>query len=421
NAHKIEVREVEKGEVPGMMTPTQRARQFELDERVANGESLSDAEAVEYERLNQMVDLDYSAGEPKFGSYTLFGGENYRELLLTLPPSQLKDWAVMNSRGRVVERLPTREQADARAGELGEGFRVEESVTESSRDFRGGHFDEPNVLLHVRFNDRVIDGKHTLFVEELQSDWHQRGRKQGYGQRQRDSLTSEERTELRSLADRQAAGERFTPEEQARQDALTARAFQDLQAQADLTGENPVPDAPFKTTWPELGMKRMIRYAAEKGYDQIAWTTGETQAERYDLSTHLDRIEYQKEGDKWRIRAYSKDEPEAIFPGIKQIYESPNEISEAFGKEIADKIVGEEGRPLSGRLKQGMRSLTGDNLKVGGEGMAGFYDKMLVNIAGKLGKRFGAKVGQGNIVGKTKRQPASIVSANEGYQISFND
>ena len=48
--------------------------------------------------------------------------------------------------------------------------------------FRGGHFDEPNVLAHVRFNDRTdADGKRVLFMEELQSDWHQKGRKQGYG------------------------------------------------------------------------------------------------------------------------------------------------------------------------------------------------------------------------------------------------
>ena len=47
--------------------------------------------------------------------------------------------------------------------------------------FRGGHFEEPNVLAHVRFNDRTdADGKRVLFLEELQSDWHQKGRKHGY-------------------------------------------------------------------------------------------------------------------------------------------------------------------------------------------------------------------------------------------------
>src|SRR5262249_3894057 len=113
NAHKIEVREVEKGErPPGRMTDAQRARHFELEERVVqHDETLSPEEMAEYERLDDAVMReDYSperGGNTKFGSYTLPGGENYRELLLTLPPSQLKDWAVMNSRGRVVERLPT--------------------------------------------------------------------------------------------------------------------------------------------------------------------------------------------------------------------------------------------------------------------------------------------------------------------------
>jgi hypothetical protein len=39
--------------------------------------------------------------------------------------------------------------------------------------YKSPHFDEPNVLAHVRFNDRTIDGKKTLFIEEVQSDWGQ--------------------------------------------------------------------------------------------------------------------------------------------------------------------------------------------------------------------------------------------------------
>ena len=43
--------------------------------------------------------------------------------------------------------------------------------------FKSSHYDEPNILAHVRYNDRVIDGKKTLFVEEVQSDWHQKGKR----------------------------------------------------------------------------------------------------------------------------------------------------------------------------------------------------------------------------------------------------
>jgi hypothetical protein len=43
------------------------------------------------------------------------------------------------------------------------------------------HFDEPNVLAHVRYDERpTVDGKRTLFINELQSDWHLKGRQEGY-------------------------------------------------------------------------------------------------------------------------------------------------------------------------------------------------------------------------------------------------
>jgi hypothetical protein len=49
-------------------------------------------------------------------------------------------------------------------------------------EFRTTHFDQPNILAHMRVNDRTVDGKKTLFIEEIQSDWHQAGRKKGINQ-----------------------------------------------------------------------------------------------------------------------------------------------------------------------------------------------------------------------------------------------
>ena len=47
---------------------------------------------------------------------------------------------------------------------------------------------------------------------------------------------------------------------------------------------------PFNKTneWLPLAMRRMMRYAAENGFDRIAWTNGEQQADRYDLSNKVD-------------------------------------------------------------------------------------------------------------------------------------
>jgi hypothetical protein len=38
----------------------------------------------------------------------------------------------------------------------------------------GGHYDTPNILVHIRFNSRIdASGKRVLFIEEIQSDWHE--------------------------------------------------------------------------------------------------------------------------------------------------------------------------------------------------------------------------------------------------------
>lgn len=45
-----------------------------------------------------------------------------------------------------------------------------------------------------------------------------------------------------------------------------------------------VPDAPFKSSWETLLLKRAIRWAADHGYDHITWTTGDQQNRRYNLA-----------------------------------------------------------------------------------------------------------------------------------------
>ena len=40
------------------------------------------------------------------------------------------------------------------------------------------HYNEPNILAHVRFDEREVkNGERVLFIEEIQSDWAQKGKK----------------------------------------------------------------------------------------------------------------------------------------------------------------------------------------------------------------------------------------------------
>ena len=117
-------------------------------------------------------------GSTKFSQYTLPGGENYREMLLTLPTEDAPKAARMTA---LEEKLRNASDYDTHevVAMRNEYLRLADE-TRASGTFKSSHFDEPNVLAHVRYNDRVIDGKKTLFVEEVQSDWHQKGKREGY-------------------------------------------------------------------------------------------------------------------------------------------------------------------------------------------------------------------------------------------------
>jgi len=155
-----------------------------------------------------------------------------------------------------------------------------------------------------------------------------------------------------------------------------------------IASSNRVPDAPFKTTWDDLALKRAIKIASDEGYDKIAFTTGKTQAERYDLSKQISQIRAQRLGDKYQLVVLDNKES-TIYNGYLQPRISAEEMEDLVGKEMANKIV-KDASPLEQDRKLNVYS--GLDLQVGGEGMKGFYDKMLPKKLEKLGKQYGVKV-----------------------------
>ena len=305
--------------------------------------------------------------DPKFGEWQLPGGENYRELLLTLPVQELKagdklgggtvNWK--NVDGSYNVTMP-----DGSTRVIGNDTR--QGV------YRSNHFDQPNVLAHVRYNERTdADDKRVLFIEEIQSDWHQEGRKKGY--------------------------KGLSQVEQARKAALDATPMQQW-SEADFDWYNArvndaqrdgVPDAPFKSTdeWAMLAFKRMVRWASENGFDRVAWTTGEQQAARYDLSKQIERIEYFKRDDgSYMVEAFKTGSNNPVWGRGRT---DPQEIADTLGKEIAEKI--------EANASTTVQTLSGLDLKVGGEGMKGFYDSLLPKAVNKWAKAFGVKVGRTEI------------------------
>lgn len=163
-----------------------------------------------------------------------------------------------------------------------------------------------------------------------------------------------------------------------------------------------VPDAPFEKNWQELCMKRMLRYAAENGYDKVAWTNGNIQAERYSLDKVLNTIE----SGKWTTddeaddgRRYKQDSKSLVF------YTNDTEFSvdinrdgrilasdfgELRGKQLSEVI----GKELSAKIIKDPSGSTynEEQLRIGGDGMKGFYDQILPRFVNKYCKQWGVHV-----------------------------
>jgi hypothetical protein len=141
--------------------------------------------------------------------------------------------------------------------------------------YTSGHWEDPDVVVHIRFDERTgPDGEKILHIAEIQSDWHQEGRKKGYGRVLPPgySVVKTKDGKMWSIINSKGNAEGHFGD--TKQEALDT--FFD--SGTKLVG---VPDAPFKKTWPMLAIKRMVRYAAENGFDAITWDTGTTQFKRW--------------------------------------------------------------------------------------------------------------------------------------------
>ena len=314
----------------------------------------------------------------KFERYQLPGGSNYREVVMTMPPS-------------------TRRSILEKTGELV----AYEDV--KKHDFKSPHYpDDRGYLAHFRLNDRIIDSKKYLFAEEIQADGHQKGREIGYGTKKektpKDQFKIEERSKDVFIVHENGEPIGTFSTRESAQNSINEMS------QIEIT--KGVPDAPFKKTWHELALKRILKMAVEEGYDGIAWTTGEQQAERYDLSKQVEEINIHNHNGAYDITMFPKGGGESKnVDGIDK-----EKLADYVGKDLAEKIIGDSILPGHDKSYRGL------DLKVGGEGMAGFYDQMIPQFLNKYTKKWGGRVGEGKIEGEAEENSQGepgVFSMNE--------
>lgn len=308
----------------------------------------------------------------RYETYQLPGGENYREVVLSMPERDETSGRLADLKSKAASGRITPEEAN-------EFRRLKLAGGEPAQRYASSHFpDIPNYVAHMRMNDR----EGGLFIEEIQSDRHQQAREKGY--RPEGKATPEEAKQIFQISDANWAA----------MDQETRQSYAD---EVNAGGEHLkglIPDAPFRKDWPIAMFKRALRDAVATGKQWIGWTTGETQAERYDLSKQVDKISYYPNPDG----TYNIVAEKGGSPLVEKRHQTIEEVSGLIGKEMANKIQNGEGTP---HPTSETKTFSGLDLKVGGEGMKGFYDKILPNEVGKYVKQWGAKVEEGEIKKET--------------------
>jgi len=208
--------------------------------------------------------------KPLYGRYTLNGGVDYKERLLV----------------------------------VGQGRNIR--YADSAREYSSNHFTSAQLgrktkgyVAHSRQKTRKAeDGTTGTFLEEVQSDRHQKGQREGYAELlsedeklklKRDLRQTQIEIEKNSNAYRveknrgRVSDEQFAKFEENHN--RLRRQQNELEKKLANT-EIGVPDAPYRDSnaWILALFKRALKDAVDQNHDWVGWTDGDTQNERYDIN-----------------------------------------------------------------------------------------------------------------------------------------
>jgi len=359
---------------------------------------MAQQDALEQGHINYPEDIEPGSetagdfdGPAQFASegWRESGGSNYREILLTSP--NIRDATKTN-----FEIL----QGDARTGQHHSGYK--------------------NIIAHLRLTDRksTFADKKVLYIDEIQSDWSQRGKGKFKYSEQEVQEIIEKRKEAKKIMDAgqqkvQQTGQDLDGKEldQANQamnylnvtaefvPGGTSQEAQDY-AMTEISrivqrqgGFDKGPFVEDTNKWTQMTMKRVLRMAIDEGYDAIAWTPGKVQTERWgSQSTSVHKLEVYALEDLNVL----EDENKAVFMIGNLVDSDANIVMESkpvsfitlrklFGRQGADKIVtdlrevSEPGKELGPKMEY-----VNPNLRFIKQGMYEQYDKILPNNSNKI-------------------------------------
>jgi ribosomal protein S18 acetylase RimI-like enzyme len=344
-----------------------------------------DGEDIDYRDLPQhLKDAVNKYGpetvETKYATYTVPGGDNYREVLITLPDDSTTD--------AIAKRLFGKRWVDLTDEENVAAVKEMKSLPDRPKPYTSGHWDQKNILAHLRLDDRTdADGNKVLFVNEIQSDWGQQAKRIGFAKKLDVTVRkSTDETDDEDTYEVVVAGN-VIGFVHADDDALALKKAHRTYGESELT--KGAPAGPFVAdtkSWVALAMKRALVEAARGDYDKVAFINGKQAADLYSLRKQIDQVVYYD--DKTLV---ARKDGANVF---KKQVESDSELDDIIGKEVARKLLDTK------RDMNSQRILSGVELEVGGEGMKAFYDGIVPQVARDLAKKLGGKVGETSVGAK---------------------
>lgn len=274
--------------------------------------------------------------------------------------------------------------------------------------------------------------KKILALEELQSGWHQKGRDSGYNNREskKERFAEFAKTKILDSGWGSSLGREgyFYDTPSALFDDITGdfdarlkatRLLREMGADHDLIRELEdvasrkvgVTDGPFKNNaWADLSLKRALRLAVDEGYDELAWLPGRVHADRYNLAQHVSEITY--DPGTGALRAYPSNG--RTYNIINETV-PPEKLPDYVGAEVAQRLI------QGNKDEDGLVTVGGLDLEMGGEGMKAFYDKVLPNRANAILKKLNARVGVTRLPSDSIGNPKQIaVRSPDGTEEYYN-
>ena len=397
-----------------------------LDERIRGDESEARGE---YERLYSDDDFMEEARErlyddadgrngTEFGDYKLDDGENYQELTISLPKSAREATGMEPYRGGHFKDAPdtiAHARTQERRLQDGNSFHVDEVQGDLHQAARSARKEE-GARVAKRMQQEyggmspVTDERNAYGTKLVPADYGYLtpAKKAAYDEAlaaREDARTLAERTasEFYSLrVAREAAIARDlddTPgarsgewsaldrenwvKDRMRRDPELADAERRMDDARNAIPPMPdganIPDAPLKTNWHEMAFRRMLNEASQRGFDNLTWTSGKQQVDRYGdaLRDTLDELRWEKTPDGVHLIG-NKNDTEVLNTRYGE-----DKLSDVVGSAMAKRITEDTGQ--SGVIR-------GDDITIDDQGMSGFYDGNLRKYVQAIAKKYNSKV-----------------------------